>query len=58
LLELPTGEFAECPLLADLSTGYGPKEPLLDARLARPESTMILSTSLPFTEPLGPSIGV
>lgn len=50
VLELETGEFAEHPSVRNLSIGAGLKEPLLDDRLARPESTNTLSTSFPFTE--------
>lgn len=51
LLELSTGEAAESPLALELSMVGSLTEPLLDERLARPESIMTLSTSFPLTEP-------
>jgi len=48
-LELSTGDPLELPL-AFISRGTRPVDILLDERLARPESTMSRSTSLPFNE--------
>lgn len=51
LLELPTGETAMSLLFCDPPDGDGPPvDPWLEARLARPESTMMRSTSFPFPE--------
>lgn len=54
LLELPTGETAMSLPVCDPPAGDGPPlDPWLEARLARPESTMTRSTSFPFPETAG-----
>ena len=50
LLELPTGETATSLPFCEPPARDGPVDPWLEARLARPESTMILSTSFPFPD--------